>query len=270
MWGFKRKAVGARLQTSSTGRLKNKVAVVTGAGAGIGRGCALMFARQGATVVGCDINAAAMRQFADEAKTEMLVIDSVAPCDLTDPASVKKLMDHAVGRYGGIDILVNAAATAVFAWIEDLTLADWRKTLTAELDTVFMACQAAWPHLIARGGGSIVNFASANAYAALAGSPALAHCAGKGGILAMTRQLAMEGGPHNIRANTISPALVVTDATKPVLKQPGFAENALAKMMIKRLGQPEDIAWCATYLASDESTWVTGSDFSIDGGATAW
>ena len=125
----------------------------------------------------------------------------------------------------------------------------WKKTLIGELDVVFLACKAAWPHLIARGRGSIINFASANAHAALPGSPALAHCAGKGGVLAMTRQLAMEGAPHGIRANTISPALVVTSATRPVLDNvPGFRETVMDKLMIKRLGQPEDIGWCATYL----------------------
>jgi NAD(P)-dependent dehydrogenase (short-subunit alcohol dehydrogenase family) len=87
-------------------------------------------------------------------------------------------------------------------------------------------------------------------------------------VLAMTRQLAAEGGPHKIRANTISPALVVTGATRPVIEQPEFLKNVMAKSMLKRLGQPEDIAWCAVYLASDESTWVTAADFCIDGGAT--
>ena len=85
----------------------------------------------------------------------------------------------------------------------------------------------------------------------------------------MTRQLAMEGAPHGIRANTISPGLIVTGATRPVLEVPGFKENVMNKLMLKRLGQPEDVAWCATFLASDESSWVTGADFSIDGGATA-
>ena len=87
----------------------------------------------------------------------------------------------------------------------------------------------------------------------------------------MTRQLAMEGAPHGIRANTISPALVVTPATQPALDHvPGFKEEVMKKLMIKRLGQPQDIGWCAIYLASDESGWVTGADFRIDGGATAW
>lgn len=252
-----------------SGRLSGKIALVTGAGAGIGKGCALMFARQGAVVIGCDINPGSATRTADEARAQSLVIDPVAPCDLTDPEAVATLVDYVARKHGGIDILLNAAATAVFAPIEQLTYDDWKLTLTAELDTVFLVCKAAWPHLIARGGGSIVNFASANAHLVLEGSPALAHCAGKGGVLAMTRQLALEGAPHNIRANTISPGLIVTDATRPVLEQPGFTENVLAKAMLKRLGQPDDIAWCATYLASDESSWVTAADMSIDGGATA-
>ena len=251
-------------------RLAGKVAIVTGAGNGIGQGCALMFARQGARVIGADIDAALLRETVSIAAKTGQTMDGVAPCDLTKEDQVHNLIHHAVKTHGGIDILVNAAATAMFKPIEAMTLADWKLTLAAELDTVFLVCKAAWPHLITRGGGSIINFASANAHMALQGSPALAHCAGKGGVLAMTRQLAMEGGPHNIRANTISPGLIVTGATRPVLTQPGFEDHVLTKKMNKRLGQPEDIAWCATYLASDEASWVTAADFSVDGGATAW
>jgi NAD(P)-dependent dehydrogenase (short-subunit alcohol dehydrogenase family) len=251
-------------------RLSGKIALVTGIGSGIGKGCALMFARHGAKVMGCDIQGAIAEETLALAKRENLPMTSVHPCDLTQPADVQQLIEATVERYAGIDILVNAAAFGAFAWIEDMDYTtQWKATLAGELDVVFLACKAAWPHLIKRGGGSIINFASANAYVALSGSPALAHCAGKGGVLAMTRQLAMEGAPHGIRANTISPGLIVTGATQPVLQQPGFQENVMAKLMLKRLGQPEDIAWCATFLASDESSWVTGADFSIDGGATA-
>jgi NAD(P)-dependent dehydrogenase (short-subunit alcohol dehydrogenase family) len=252
-------------------RLKGKVALVTGTGSGIGKGCALMFARHGARVMGCDIHAAAAEETAALARHENLPFDSVHPCDLGNPSEVDALLGATVHRYGGIDILVNAAAFAAFAWIEQMDyVSQWKATLAGELDVVFLACKAAWPHLIARGGGSIINFASANAYVALPGSPALAHCAGKGGVLAMTRQLALEGAPHHIRANTISPGMVVTGATKPVLESvPGFEENVRSRMMLKRLGQPEDVAWCATYLASDESSWVTAADISVDGGATA-
>jgi NAD(P)-dependent dehydrogenase (short-subunit alcohol dehydrogenase family) len=252
-------------------RLKGKVAVVTGSGSGIGQGCALMFARHGAAVMGCDINAEAAQATVEQARQQGISIDSGHPCDLTDAAQVEKLMASTVERFGGIDVLINAGAFGAFGFIEQLDyLRDWKRTLSGELDVVFLACQSAWPHLRQRGGGSIVNFASANAHVAHPVAGALAHCAGKGGVLAMTRQLAAEGGPHNIRANSISPAMVVTGATRPELEKPGYKEGILAKLMIKRLGQPEDIAWFATYLVSDEAGWVTGADFRIDGGATAW
>jgi NAD(P)-dependent dehydrogenase (short-subunit alcohol dehydrogenase family) len=250
-------------------RLAGKIAVVTGIGSGIGKGCGLMFAQQGATVIGCDLFPAAAKATVAEAHALGLSIESHAPVDLTDPEAVDRFFVAVGEKHGAIDILLNAAATAVFAWIDEMAYADWRKTLTGELDVVFLACKAAWP-LLKRRGGSIINFASANAHFALKGSPALAHCAGKGGVLAMTRQLAMEGGAHLIRANTISPGMIVTGATKPVLALPGFIENVLEKKMIGRVGQPEDIAWCATFLASDEASWVTAADFSVDGGATGW
>jgi NAD(P)-dependent dehydrogenase (short-subunit alcohol dehydrogenase family) len=251
-------------------RLSGRVALVTGIGSGIGKGCALMFARHGARVMGCDIETATAEETLRLARAEQLPIDSIHPCDLTDPSDVDRLVAATVERFGGIDILLNAAAFGAFAWIQEMDfITQWKATLAGELDVVFLACKAAWPHFIARGGGSIINFASANAYVALPGSPALAHCAGKGGVLAMTRQLALEGAPHGIRANSISPGMIVTGATLPVLEKPGFKENVMSRMMLKRLGQPEDIAWCATYLASDESSWVTGTDIAVDGGATA-
>ena len=100
--------------------------------------------------------------------------------------------------------------------------------------------------------------------------PALAHTAGKGGVLAMTRQLAMEGAPHRIRANSISPGMIVTGATRPVLERPELLASVKDKLMVDRLGKPDDIAWGAVYLASDEAGYVTGTDLSIDGGALAW
>ncbi len=232
-----------------SGRLAGKIALVTGTANGIGKGCAEEFARQGATVIGVDLDR----------------------CDLTNENAVTALMTDVAAQHGRIDILVNAAASAVFKWIEEISYADWQNTLTAELDIVFLPTRAAWPILKSSGKASIINFASANAYHALEGSPALAHCAGKGGVLAMTRQLAMEGAPHGIRANSISPGFIETAATAAhVNADPGFKAQVLAKNMIKRLGQPADIAHCATWLASDEASYVTGADISIDGGSTAW
>jgi NAD(P)-dependent dehydrogenase (short-subunit alcohol dehydrogenase family) len=255
---------------SRSERLKGKVAVVTGAGAGIGKGCALMFARHGAQVFATDINAPSLQATLEQAKQEGLEMHGLAPIDLTKPAQVQEMIGAAAKQYGRIDALVNAGAWGAFKWIEDMDYEkDWRRTIECELDVVFIACKAAWPYL-KKNGGSIVNFASANAYVALEGSGALAHCAGKGGVLAMTRQLAMEGGPHKIRANAICPGMIVTAATAPVLETPGFLDHVLSKTMIKRVGQPEDIGYLAIYLASDESSWVTSGEFSVDGGATGW
>lgn len=230
-------------------RLKGKIAVVTGSANGIGQGCAALFAQEGATVIAIDREQA----------------------DLTDEAATNALFAQIGATHGRIDILVNAAAFAVFDWIESLSYQDWKTTLTGELDIVFLPTRAAWPWMKASGSAAIINFASANARHALDGSPALAHCAGKGGVLAMTRQLAMEGGPHGIRANSIAPGFVVTAATRRHLEtDPAMEAKVLAKNMIKRLGQPEDIAWCAVWLASDEARYVTGADFAVDAGATAW
>lgn len=248
-------------------RLDGKIAVVTGAGAGIGQGCAHMFAAQGATVYALDIDQAAADSTAAEASG---TISGVA-VDLLDEVATQKAIEAIGQRHGRIDILVPAAAVSIFKWIEDMGLDDWQRTLRGELDIVFIVTRAAWPWMKASGAASIINFASANAYIALNGSPALAHCAGKGGVLALTRQLAMEGAPHGIRANSLSPGLIVTQQTrKHMAMDPNFEQGAISRSMIKRLGQPEDIAWCATWLASDEASFVTGADISIDGGATAW
>lgn len=234
-------------------RLKGKIAVVTGAANGIGRGCATLLAKEGAQVIGID------RAGADD------------NCDLIDETAVGSLFRRIGEAHGRIDILVNAAAFAVFEWFERMRYSDWRATLSGELDIVFLATQAAWPWLKASGRASVINFASANARHALEGSPALAHCAGKGGVLAMTRQLAMEGAPHGIRANTIAPSFIRTAATEShLLADPGFAGKILQKNMIKRLGEPEDIGWCAVWLASDEAGYVTGADIPVDAGACAW
>lgn len=236
-----------------TGRLAGKLAVVTGAGNGIGQGCAKVFRQEGARVVGVDLGGT------DRA------------CDLLDERAVSAAFAAIGAEHGRIDVLVNAAAFAVFEWIEDMSYADWRRTLQGELDIVFLPTRAAWPWLKTSGKASVINFASANARHALDGSPALAHCAGKGGVLAMTRQLAMEGAPHGIRANTIAPGFIRTAATaRHLAADPAFEAQVLQKNMVKMLGEPEDIAWCATWLASDEARYVTGADFAIDGGATAW
>jgi NAD(P)-dependent dehydrogenase (short-subunit alcohol dehydrogenase family) len=257
-------------QSDTSARLKGKVALVTGMGSGIGQSCALLFARQGAKVFGSDINLQTGQATAAMAEAAGFPFAGVAKVDLGEETEIRQWVAESAAADGGIDVLVNAGAAARFGWIEDLTLADFRYTLKMELDIVFIACHAVWPEMKRRGGGSIVNIASANAHQALRGSPALSHVAAKGGVVSITRQLAMEGAPHGIRANSIAPGLVVSASTRHLVDNPEHAEQLRQGHMLSRLGTPADIAWAALYLASDESSWVTGSDMRVDGGATQW
>jgi NAD(P)-dependent dehydrogenase (short-subunit alcohol dehydrogenase family) len=251
-------------------RLKNKVCVITGTGSGMGRAAAVMFAREGAQVVGCDINVDSAQSTLDTVKSAGGQMVSLHPCNMAVRADVDRLMDFAVKQYGGIDVLYNNGAMAYFAWMPDMSYEQWSNTLREELDVVFHGCQAVFPHMMKRGGGSIINVGSTSGKIAQEALPALAHTAAKGGVIAMSRQVAMEGGKHKIRCNTISPGLVLTRQTQVFIAIPEWYASMGAKLMLGRVGQPEDIAPLVTYLASDESSWVTGADFAIDGGTTAW
>jgi NAD(P)-dependent dehydrogenase (short-subunit alcohol dehydrogenase family) len=253
-------------------RLKDKVALVTGIGAGIGQGIALRFAAEGALVIGCDIDAARAQETVGQAAAAGTPIESVHPLDLTRVDDVRRYVDVARARHGRADVLVNAGAIAPhMAPIDTMDFeTQWRPTIAGEVDLVFLACREAWPLLQAAGNASVINFASVNSFRGSRQMAMVAHCAGKGAVLSMTKQLAVEGGPHGIRANTIAPGLVQTAATASAGASTGSqAEAIIARTLVGRLGVPDDIAWCAVYLASDEARWVTGANFSIDGGVTA-
>jgi NAD(P)-dependent dehydrogenase (short-subunit alcohol dehydrogenase family) len=251
-------------------RLRGKTCIITGTGSGMGRAAAKLFAREGASVVGCDINPSSAQETLKAVQAEGGEMISLHPCNLSVRADVDRLMEFAMSAYGRIDALYNNASMAYFAPLAEMTYDMWSKTLREELDVVFHACQAVMPHMIAGGGGSIINVGSTSGKIAYEVLPGLAHMAAKGGVIAVTKQLAMEGGKHKVRCNTISPGLVLTAQTKAFIETPEWFAPMQAKLMLGRVGLPEDIAPLAVYLASDESSWVTGADFAIDGGTTAW
>lgn len=252
------------------GRLEGKRCIITGTGGGIGRASALWFAREGARIVGCDIKS----EWADI--TQGMVrdaggtIDTLSPVDLTTMAGCEKLIDFALEKMGGFDILFNNASMAYFGWMEDFTEEDFKRTYLEETTIVFLLCKAAWPHMVDRKNVSIINVASASAHSANPAVPGIAHTGAKAAVLSMTRQLAMEGAKHQIRCNSISPGPTVTNQTEAFINNPEFWDVMGPHIMLGRPGRPEDIAGCAVFLASDESSWITGTDIRVDGGMTAW
>ena len=250
------------------GRLDGKRALISGTGGGIGRAAAVLFAREGAHVVGCDLDPQTSAQTVSLVRAEGGRMDAIAPVDLATEEGADRWVREAVALAGGIDVLVNNASAIRFGPVDALSFADWSFTIRHELDIVFLVTRAAWPHLVAGGGGSIVNVASITASRGAFFMPQNAHGAAKGGVLALTYQLVVEGGPHGIRVNAVSPAMTETPHTAPLLADPdGPAASIAARVPLGRWGQPEDVAHAIVFLASDESRHVSGANIPVDGGA---
>ncbi len=252
------------------GRVEGKVAIVTGAASnpGLGRATALALAREGARLVVTDVDfdgaedcARAIR----EAGGQALALNQ----DVTSEDGWKDVIARTTEAFGRLDVLVNNAGIAVLAPIDDLTLEDWRRQIDVNLTSVFLGCKHAMPAMRAAGGGSLINLSS------VAGLVGLARCvaygAAKGGVRIMTKSIAIEGAHDNIRCNSVHPGVIWTNMQAEATGQtdPAGVNVGPERVPLGRVGQPEDIANCILYLASDESSYVTGAEFTVDAGMTA-
>ncbi len=246
-------------------RLPGKIVLLSGTARGIGRAAALRFAAEGAIVAGGDV-------LIDEARETLALIEaaggagSCVHLDATDERSVDAWVQGAADRFGRVDVLYANAGAVRFGAIEEQALGDWRFTLAAELDSVFLAARAAWPHL-KRSRGVIITVGSTAGIQGSVTNQRAAHSAAKGGVIALTRQLAGEGAGHGIRAVCISPGMIATEGSRENLLAPDHPMQVIADSIpLGRLGTPDDIAAVAAFLASDEASYITGANLVVDGG----
>ncbi|GAA2228385.1 SDR family oxidoreductase [Herbiconiux moechotypicola] len=255
-----------------TGRLEGKVALITGGASGMGAATAELFAAEGASVAVTDFNAALSGSVVD-AITASGGIAEFFEMDVAREASVASAVSGAVARFGGLDVLVNCAGViGVDKPTHEVTEEEWDALFAVDVKGVFFATKHAVPHLIERGGGSIVNFSSI--YGLIGNDEFTPYHVAKGAVTMQTKQDAASYGRYGIRVNSVHPSTVLTPLVEGIASAypgglPAYEEMMTANQSIRRLGRPVEVAYAVLYLASDESAWVTGVNLPLDGGYTA-
>ncbi len=251
-------------------RLAGKRAIVTGGAGGIGRATAAAFAAEGASVAVLDLDEAGATAVAEQITTSGGTALALG-VDVSDEQAVAAAVEAVVEAFGGLDVVFNNAGIARRTTAVETALADWELSFAVNVRSIFLMCKHAIPHLEAAGGGSIVNTGSG--WGLKGGARALPYCASKGAVVNMTRALAIDHGPANIRVNSINPGDTDTGMLRSEAAQIGWTEDAFladaADRPLRRMARPEEIAAAVVFLASDEASFVTGSALVVDGGGIA-
>jgi NAD(P)-dependent dehydrogenase (short-subunit alcohol dehydrogenase family) len=251
---------------ADNGRLSGKIALVTGAGSGIGRETARRFAQEGARVAAADLHGDTAAATAAELGNEGLALE----VDVTRADSVRKALREIVEHYGGIDVVVNNAGVTIVGTAHEMAEEDWDRELATNLKSIYLVSKEAWPHLVDRGGGAVLNTASIAGMWAPADA---AYCASKAGAIMLTKCLALDGAKAGIRVNCVCPGFTETPMIEGYFADQSDPEAsrtfATGLHPLGRLGKPRDIADAFVYLASDEAAWVTGAALVVDGGLTS-
>jgi NAD(P)-dependent dehydrogenase (short-subunit alcohol dehydrogenase family) len=256
------------MSTTATGRLAKKIALITGAASGIGWAAAERFAQEGATVILGD-------RAGDKLQERLSTLRASAgrhcaiTFDVTSEEDWKRTTQEIDAMFGHLDVLVNNAGYGYFQSIEAMTFEEWRSIIAVNLDSVFLATKYALPLLARSGAGSIVNISSIRGL--VAGPNTGAYCAAKGGVRLFTKSTALECAAkgNGVRANSVHPGQVETPLTAQVFADPTILKRTLERIPIGRMGKPLEIADAIVFLASDESSFMTGSEVTVDGGYTA-
>ena len=252
-------------------RLANKVALITGAGRGIGAAIAFAFAREGAAVVLAELDIETAQQTAAQIKAQTGARVLAVHTDVTQSASVQRAVSEAETAFGAVDVLVNNAGINVFCDPLTMTDDDWRRCFAVDLDGVWNGCRAVLPGMVERGAGSIVNIASTHAFKIIPGC--FPYPVAKHGVIGLTRALGIEYAPRNVRVNAIAPGYIETQLTHDWWNEqadPAAAQQAtLALQPMKRIGRPEEVAMTAVFLASDEAPFINATCITVDGGRSA-